>query len=173
MKSPTIVQLEERTAVWCLDVDTPEDHADGVSEWSKLAAAHDPIVTREHRSATGGPHLIFTWSATLPIGCSKGALPSGIEVAVDPKQTRLLLERCEGVIEELRVLLGLGFLLGLGRIVLGVLREFRDLLLGGRLRFLIVDRLVVDPRDHIPLVQRVVGGRLGGARSCRAPSGRA
>ena len=70
-----------RTGVWGLDVDTPEDHDDGVSEWNKLAGAHEPpIVTREHRSATDGPHFIFTWDPNLPIGCSKGALPDGISV---------------------------------------------------------------------------------------------
>jgi len=70
-----------RTGVWGLDVDTPEDHDDGVSEWNKLAGAHEPpIVTREHRSATDGPHFIFTWDPNLPIHCSKGALPEGISV---------------------------------------------------------------------------------------------
>jgi hypothetical protein len=82
-KHPTALiamPMGPRNGVWCLDVDTPEDHADGVAGWNKLAAAHDPIVTREHRSATGGPHLIFAWNAKLPIGCSKGKLPKGISV---------------------------------------------------------------------------------------------
>ena len=51
------------TGVWGLDVDTGEDHADGVAKWEKIAAQHDPITTREHRSATDGPHLIFDWRA--------------------------------------------------------------------------------------------------------------
>ena len=67
------------TGVWCVDVDTSEDHADGVAEWDKIIAEHDPIVTREHRSATGGPHLISTGTRIL-IGCSSGNLPRGIEV---------------------------------------------------------------------------------------------
>jgi hypothetical protein len=68
------------SGVWCLDVDTSEDHADGVAEWKEIAAEHEPIVTREHRSATGGPHLIFKWDAERPLGCSSGDLPDGIEV---------------------------------------------------------------------------------------------
>jgi Bifunctional DNA primase/polymerase, N-terminal/Primase C terminal 2 (PriCT-2) len=69
------------SGVWCLDIDTSEDHADGVAEWEKIAAQHDPIITREHRSATGGPHLIFNWSeADRPIRCSSGDLPDGISV---------------------------------------------------------------------------------------------
>jgi putative DNA primase/helicase len=68
------------TGVWCLDVDTSEDHDDGVAGWSAVAAEHEPIVTREHRSATGGPHPIFSWNARRPLGCSAGALPDGISV---------------------------------------------------------------------------------------------
>lgn len=64
----------------CIDIDTSEDHADGVAEWHKIAAQHEPIVTREHRSATGGPHLIFVFDPDWPIGCSSGKLPKGIEV---------------------------------------------------------------------------------------------
>jgi hypothetical protein len=66
--------------VWCVDVDTPEDHADGVTGWHGLTAAHAPIITRQHRSATGGPHLFFVWDEEMPLGCSAGALPHGIEV---------------------------------------------------------------------------------------------
>ena len=66
------------SGVCCIDVDTSEDHADGVAEWEKIAAQHEPIVTREHRSATGGPHLMFDFEQ--PIGCSTGDLPAGIEV---------------------------------------------------------------------------------------------
>jgi Bifunctional DNA primase/polymerase, N-terminal len=64
------------SGVWCLDVDTSEDHADGIAAWSELAAQHEPIVTREHRSATGGPHLIFNWDRERPIRCSLGGLPA-------------------------------------------------------------------------------------------------
>jgi hypothetical protein len=66
------------SGVCCIDVDTSEDHADGVAEWDKLVAQHEPIVTREHRSATDGPHLIFDFD--WPTGCSSGQLPKGIEV---------------------------------------------------------------------------------------------
>ena len=69
-----------RSGVWAVDVDTGEDHADGVAEWDEITAQHDQIVTREHRSATGGPHLIFNWNAERPIHCSKGILPKGIDV---------------------------------------------------------------------------------------------
>jgi Bifunctional DNA primase/polymerase, N-terminal/Primase C terminal 2 (PriCT-2) len=68
------------SGVWCLDVDTSEDHADGVAGWNDTITQHEPIVTREHRSATGGPHLIFNWSAEQPLHCSSGALPDGISV---------------------------------------------------------------------------------------------
>ena len=68
------------SGVWTLDVDTSEDHADGLSGWIELTAQHEPIITREHRSATGGPHLIFNWTEEQPLRCSSGALPSGIEV---------------------------------------------------------------------------------------------
>jgi hypothetical protein len=69
-----------KSGLWCLDIDTDEDHKNGVASWRDLAATHDPIETREHRSATGGPHLIFPWDAAAPIRCSKGALPEGMEV---------------------------------------------------------------------------------------------
>jgi putative DNA primase/helicase len=68
------------SGLWCLDVDTSEDHADGVAGWNETIEEHEPFVTREHRSATGGPHLIFNWHAEQPIGCSPGDLPKGIEV---------------------------------------------------------------------------------------------
>jgi hypothetical protein len=68
------------SGVWCVDVDTPEDHEDGVAGWDGVVAQHEPITTREHRSATGGPHLIFAWDPELQIGCSKGDLPAGISV---------------------------------------------------------------------------------------------
>jgi hypothetical protein len=68
------------SGVWCLDVDTSEDHADGVAGWDEITAQHEPIITREHRSATGGPHLIFNWTEEQPLRCSSGALPEGIEV---------------------------------------------------------------------------------------------
>ena len=84
-----------RTGIWCLDVDTPEDHADGTSGWNALIAQHELIDTREHRSATDGPHLIFNWHEEQPFGCSKGSLPHGIEVkgqggyiVVPPSQRR-------------------------------------------------------------------------------------
>ena len=71
------------SGVWCLDIDTSEDHADGVAEWKTIVAEHDPIVTREHRSATGGPHLIFNWQEEKLNGCSSGDLPDGIDVKGD------------------------------------------------------------------------------------------
>ena len=71
------------SGVWCLDIDTSEDHADGVAKWKTIVAEHDPIVTREHRSATGGPHLIFNWQEEKLNGCSSGDLPDGIDVKGD------------------------------------------------------------------------------------------
>jgi hypothetical protein len=68
------------SGVLIVDIDTSEDHADGYTAWTKIAAGRDPIITREHRSATDGPHLIFEWDEKRPLGCSSGALPDGIEV---------------------------------------------------------------------------------------------
>lgn len=93
--------MGERTGVFAIDVDTAEDHADGVAAWNKIVAQHErsrrvkeprrggghhyvriipAFTTREHRSATGGPHIIFKWHAEQAIGCSNGALPDGISV---------------------------------------------------------------------------------------------
>jgi hypothetical protein len=73
--------MGKTSGIWCLDVDSPEDHADGVANWNAVAAQHEPIVTREHRSATGGPHLIFNWHEAQPIYCGLGSLPKkGISV---------------------------------------------------------------------------------------------
>jgi hypothetical protein len=69
------------SGVWVADIDTSEDHASaGVDGWEKLRAEHPPFETREHRSATGGPHVIFKWDDAHPIGNSSGALPDGIQV---------------------------------------------------------------------------------------------
>ena len=72
--------MGERSGVWALDVDTSEDHADGVAAFKKIVTEHGSITTREHRSATGGPHLIFNWYAEKRIGCGSGELPDGIDV---------------------------------------------------------------------------------------------
>jgi hypothetical protein len=72
--------MGEKTGVWAVDVDTPEDHEDGATAWNDITSQHAPIKTREHRSATDGPHLLFTWDASQPVGCSSGDLPVGIEV---------------------------------------------------------------------------------------------
>jgi hypothetical protein len=65
-----------KSGVWCVDVDTagPQHKTDGVAEWNTLIAEHDSFETREHRSATGGPHVLFAWDDECPIGCSKGEL---------------------------------------------------------------------------------------------------
>src|SRR5262249_37868024 len=43
-----------RSGIWCVDVDTGEEHVSGIDEWNALLAEHEPFETREHRSATGG-----------------------------------------------------------------------------------------------------------------------
>jgi hypothetical protein len=68
------------SGVWALDIDTAEDHIEGVTGWNELTAQHEAIITREHRSATDGPHLIFSWRPEHAIACSKGELPGGIQV---------------------------------------------------------------------------------------------
>jgi hypothetical protein len=52
------------SGIWMADVDTAEDHASaGVDGWKKLRAEHPSFKTREHKSATGGPHVIFKWDS--------------------------------------------------------------------------------------------------------------
>ena len=63
-----------KSGIWCVDVDTGEEHVSGIDDWNALLAEHEPFETREHRSATGGPHVLFEWEDAQPIGCSKGEL---------------------------------------------------------------------------------------------------
>ena len=63
-----------KSGIWCVDIDTGEEHVSGIDEWNALLAEHEPFETREHRSATGGPHVLFAWDDAQPIGCSKGDL---------------------------------------------------------------------------------------------------
>lgn len=74
------IPMGERTGIWALDIDSSEDHDDGLKAWLELAAEHPEIITREHRSATGGLHLTFIWNAEAPIACGSGKLPAGIHV---------------------------------------------------------------------------------------------
>jgi hypothetical protein len=66
--------------VFAIDIDTAEDHADGMAEWDRITAEHGAIDTREHLTATGGRHLILKYDDDQPIGCSRGSLPDGIDV---------------------------------------------------------------------------------------------
>jgi hypothetical protein len=66
--------------VFAIDIDTAEDHADGMAEWDKITVEHGAIDTREHLTATGGRHLILKYDDDQPIGCSRGSLPDGIDV---------------------------------------------------------------------------------------------
>ena len=68
------------SGVWCIDADTTLEHAhDGVTAWQAVVGKR-VIRTREHRTASGGLHIIFRWHAKTPVKRSKGDLPSGIEV---------------------------------------------------------------------------------------------
>jgi putative DNA primase/helicase len=70
-----------RSGVWVIDVDTAEEHEDeSVTAWDALRAEHEPFETREHRSASGGPHVFFEDDEQQPLGCSAGDLPKGISV---------------------------------------------------------------------------------------------
>jgi hypothetical protein len=66
--------------VLAIDIDTDEDHADGIAQWEQITAEHGAIDTREHLTATGGRHLILKYDDDQPIGCSRGSLPDGIDV---------------------------------------------------------------------------------------------
>jgi hypothetical protein len=78
------VPMGRRTGVWVLDVDTDTDHDDdGIGAWRALEAEHGAVETRGHRTATDGLHLFFDWAEELPIGCSTGSLPHGMEVKAD------------------------------------------------------------------------------------------
>jgi hypothetical protein len=68
------------SGVFAIDIDTAEDHADGVAEWEKITAEYGEIGTREHLTATGGRHLILKYDDDQAIGCSRGLLPDGIDV---------------------------------------------------------------------------------------------
>src|SRR5215471_13487641 len=75
------VPMGPRSGVWCADVDTALEHEDeSVTAWDALLAAHEPVETREHRSATGGPHAFFEWQDNHPLGCSSGDMPKGISI---------------------------------------------------------------------------------------------
>jgi hypothetical protein len=68
------------SGVFAIDIDTAEDHADGVAEWEKITEEHGKIETREHLTATGGRHLILNYDDDQPIGCGRGSLPDGIDL---------------------------------------------------------------------------------------------
>jgi putative DNA primase/helicase len=69
------------SGIWMCDVDTSEDHASaGVDGWNELRAKHPAFKTREHQSATGGPHVIFKWDDAHPVTNSTGDLPAGIQI---------------------------------------------------------------------------------------------
>src|SRR5262245_20534213 len=75
------VAMGPLSGVWVCDVDTAVEHKDeSVTAWNALVAEHEPFETREHRSASGGPHVIFEWDDEQPLGCSSGALPKGISI---------------------------------------------------------------------------------------------
>jgi hypothetical protein len=92
------VPMGPLSGVWCVDVDTNAHRVDGRPGWQKLCKEHaqerrmtdkysgsthtevDLLVTREHRSGTDGPHLIFKWDAAAPVYCSRGRMPLGCDV---------------------------------------------------------------------------------------------
>jgi Bifunctional DNA primase/polymerase, N-terminal/Primase C terminal 2 (PriCT-2) len=75
------VAMGSLSGVWCTDVDTAVEHKDeSVTAWDALLAEHEPFETREHRSASGGPHVFFKWEEERPLGCSPGQMPKGISI---------------------------------------------------------------------------------------------
>jgi len=78
------VPMGPRSGVWCVDVDTALEHEDeSVTAWNALIAEHGLLETREHRSASGGPHAFLKWKDEQPIGCSPGQMPKGISIKGD------------------------------------------------------------------------------------------
>src|SRR5262249_599477 len=70
------VAMGPLSGVWCIDVDPAVEHEhESVTAWDALIAEHEPFETREHRSASGGPHAFFQWQDSLPLGCSPGKMP--------------------------------------------------------------------------------------------------
>ena len=83
-KALIAVPMGPRSGVWCVDVDTALEHEDeSVTAWNALTVEHEPFTTREHRSASGGPHVLFKWNDERPLGCSAGSLPKGISIKGD------------------------------------------------------------------------------------------
>jgi putative DNA primase/helicase len=75
------VPMGPRSGVWCPDIDTALEHEDeSVTALNALVAEHEPFETREHRSASGGPHVFFKWKDEQAIGCSPGQMPKGISI---------------------------------------------------------------------------------------------
>ena len=65
-----------RSGVWVIDVDTGEEHEEeSVTAWDTLRAAHEPFETREHRSASGGPHVFFEDDEQQPLGADVARKP--------------------------------------------------------------------------------------------------
>jgi hypothetical protein len=78
------VPMGPRSGVWCPDIDTALEHEnESVTAWDALVAEHERFETREHRSASGGPHVFFNWKDEQPIGCSPGQMPKGISIKGD------------------------------------------------------------------------------------------
>jgi hypothetical protein len=75
------VPMGRRTGVFAIDIDASPPHAhDGVAAWRSLEDAHGALLTRTHRTASGGLHLLFRWPPERPVGCRVKGLPRGIEV---------------------------------------------------------------------------------------------
>src|SRR5262245_3511666 len=80
-KALIAVAMGPFSGVWCADIDTAQEHEhESVTAWDALLAEHEPFETREHRSASGGPHVFFEWEDERPLGCSAGDLPKGISI---------------------------------------------------------------------------------------------
>lgn len=79
------VPMGPLSGVWCCDVDTKEGgHShEGFTAWKALQAEHGEIVTRQHKTNSGGLHEIFEYEDEHRVTNGRGKTPKGIDIKGD------------------------------------------------------------------------------------------